>query len=338
MNMSRPYVKLDSENIVEKLLSELKKNMSRILSFDEIIGVMLDGGLSRGYGDHLSEIDVVIYLNKEQFLNYKKNKTPVPLGITKIDGYLYDIKIENYEDVLKRDFDMVALWDMSYGKVIYDPNNKLTELIKEKLSKPINRSQAEGLMFNAWWSYRLAGDIWINRNDITQGHFVLNNAIKPLISALFIANDEYIPHDKWIIHMSRTLDWKPGNWDDILVNIFSTGNFDLQSLISRQEIIHKLWTIIDIKLKEKIDLSVHYMQKYFFDTLELLIEKEKITIEEWEKISGFDILNTQPFHDIIYIKDETIYVDKNKIVSLGPEDMYEWFYEVLDGVRTQMRV
>ena len=118
-----------------------------------------------------------------------------------------------------------------YAKIIYDPVNKVSEFIKQKLSLPINISQAEGLMFDAWWNYRLAGDIWINRNDIIQGHFMLNNSLKPLISALFIVNEEYIPHDKWLVHMSKTLEWKPENWNDVLIKIFSTGNFDFQALL-----------------------------------------------------------------------------------------------------------
>lgn len=336
--MSRPFVNIESENIIKELLSELHKNLDKVLSFSGIVGAILDGGLSRGYADHLSEIDIVIYLQQEQFLKYKKTKTPIPLGITRINGYLYDIKIENFDEVLNRKFDMVALWDLSYSKVIYDPYNKISEFIKQKISQPVSTSLAEGFMFDAWWNYRLAGDIWINRKDILQGHFVLNNAIKPLISALFIANGEYIPHDKWLVHMSRTLDWKPDNWDDILKKILSTGSFDLQSLITRQQVIAELWTSIDENLTKKIDLKVSFMQKYFYETFKLLIEKGKISIEEWEKISSVDILNKQPFHDVTFITEGTIFVDINKLIILKPEDMYNWFYQVADVVREQLNI
>jgi predicted nucleotidyltransferase len=336
--LNRPFVNINQDNIIEELLSELNTSMDIILSFDNIVGVILDGGLSRGYADYLSEIDIVIYLTQEQFLKYKKTKTPIPIGITKINGYLYDIKIESFEDALNRNFDMVALWDLSYAKIIYDPENKVSEFIKQKLSQPINSSQAEGLMFDAWWNYRLAGDIWINRLDISQGHYVLNNAVKPLISAMFIANEEYIPHDKWLIHMSRTLEWKPDNWDEVLIQIFSTGNFDLDSLIIRQRAIAGVWTKIDEKLTSKIDLKISFMQKYYFEALKSLIEKGKVTIEEWGKTSSMDILNSQLFSDVTYISDGTIYADINKLVSLQPENIYEWFYEVADMARIQLNI
>ncbi len=44
--------------------------------------------------------------------------------------------------------------------------------------------------------------------------------------------------------------------------------------------------------------------------------------------------NTQPFYDVTYIKDGTVYVDIDRLLSLKTEDMYEWFYEVADMART----
>jgi len=80
------------------------------------------------------------------------------------------------------------------------------------------------------------------------------------------------------------------------------------------------------------------MQKYYFEALKSLIEKGKVTIEEWEKTSSMDILNSQLFSDVTYISDGTIYVDINKLVSLQPENIYEWFYEVADMARIQLNI
>ncbi|HEX3008172.1 MAG TPA: hypothetical protein VHO90_11215, partial [Bacteroidales bacterium] len=84
-----------------------------------------------------------------------------------------------------------------------------------------------------------------------------------------------------------------------------------------------------------IDLRISFMQKYFYETFKLLIEKDKISIEEWEKTSSIDILNSQPFHDVTSITDGTIFVDFSKLACLKPEDMYGWFYEVADTARKQ---
>lgn len=78
-----------------------------------------------------------------------------------------------------------------------------------KLADPPRRLQAEGPLFQCWWYFRLAGDIWIHRGDTVQGHAMLNKAATQLIEALFSANCEHVPHEKWLIHFSRSLAWTP---------------------------------------------------------------------------------------------------------------------------------
>lgn len=66
------------------------------------------------YGDQFSEIDVAIYLHEMPFLDYKNGTYPFTLGIAMIDGYLYDIKVLNFEDVLNKEFGSMPLWASVY--------------------------------------------------------------------------------------------------------------------------------------------------------------------------------------------------------------------------------
>lgn len=108
MKNNRPTVRITKENCLHELMNALNKNMDRIKEFDHIAGIMLDGGMSRGYADYLSEIDVVIFLHDIAFKSYNAKITPISLGITMIDGYLYDVKTVNYEEELERDYDSTA--------------------------------------------------------------------------------------------------------------------------------------------------------------------------------------------------------------------------------------
>lgn len=170
----RPFVQLQRENRFEELSAKLHRTLDRFLAFGEVVGILLCGGLARGYGDHLSEIDLTVFLTPGQYAAYKGGKTPVPLGIAVIDGQLYDIKLVDYEEALAREYSLVELWDLSYARILYDPEEKLSKLLKTKLSRPVDPALAGGLLFEAWWHYRLAGDIWIYRGDAAQGHYVLN--------------------------------------------------------------------------------------------------------------------------------------------------------------------
>ena len=161
---------------------------------------------------------------------------------------------------------------------------------------------------------------------------MIQKTIKPLISALFLANNECIPHDKWLVHMSKTLGWKPAGWNKDLTRALSTGNFDLQSLVTRQEAIAGLWAAIDEKLREEAGTKIRMMQKYFYEMLQLLVEKGNMSITEWEGVSSVGMINSQPFHDVVSIEDGRIFLDVEKLLALGPSYMYSWFYEIVEAV------
>lgn len=333
--MERPRVQLKSTNIVKELRSALDNSLHRFLEMEGVVGIILDGGLSRGYGDILSEIDVVIYLHEKAFDWYKNGNCPVALGITVIDGYLYDIKLVNYEDELERSYDSTALWDLSYADILYDPEGKIAEFKSRKLACTVDIDSAGGLLWEAYWNYRLAGDIWIYRQDTMQGHYVFNNAIKPLVSALFIVNREYIPHDKWLIHMSRSLAWKPDSWEKDLQGALNTGDFSVRSLEERQMCIDRLWNGMNDRLCEMTgtDDRLNFVRKAGYESLKKLIEKEEYTLQEWAAMEGLEALNYEPLHSVFHREGDRILLDKERLISIRPEDMYVWFYEIVDAGR-----
>ena len=336
--MKRPYVNLSSENTIQKMLDALNASLKTFTALNGVVGIILNGGLSRGYGDYLSEIDVVIFLHEEQFSEYNDGLYPFALGITVIDGFLYDIKCVSYEQELERDYDLVALWDLSYAKIIHDPQDKVSALVASKLSKPVDISKASGFLWSAYWSYKLAGDIWIHRQDIEQGHFTLNNAISPLISALFIANNEFVPHEKWLVHMSKSLLWTPKNWVEKLKGAMSTGDFSVKSLVERQKHICNLWEEINQKLCYLSEFygKLNFVQKSSYETLSRLMKKSEHTLDEWNAISSLDSLNYEPIHSIFKREGDKIILDKNAVSLLRPDDMYIWMYEIADAIKAEM--
>lgn len=337
MFMNRPYVNLNSKNMIDDLLASLDMEIEKLKSIDGIVGITLNGGLSRGYADHLSEIDIVIYLEKEYFERWQKAKAPFPLGIAMLAGQLYDIKAVDFESEEKRTWDSVSLWDLSYSKILFDPKKKIEQLIRDKLSCTPDFKEAEALLFSSWWYYRLAGDIWIHRGDVLQGHYMLNKAVVPLIESLFVANSEFIPHEKWIVHMSRSLNWKPDHWEERLAEVLGTGDLSIQSLICRQAAIESIWKEIDEHLISKADpgFKLYFCQRNSYSLLKFLVERERVTINEWESLSSIMALNHEPFYSLVTIDNEVIALDKEKLLSIRPEDMYYMIYDIVDYVRDE---
>ncbi|ERJ11385.1 hypothetical protein [Haloplasma contractile] len=330
----RPYVKLKSDNKFNEMYQKVRKNLDYFTSLTGVVGITLNGGLSREYSDHLSEVDLTIYLNPKTYMTWNNGFSPITLGITMIKETLYDLKIIDIEAEENRVWNDIDQWDGSYAKIIYDPELRLKELYNDKQKNKNNINQIENLLFSCWWYYRLAGDIWIHRADVLQGHMIFNKAIEVLIKAVFIANEEFIPHEKWLIHMSRTLNWKPKNWEECLNKAMSTGDLSINSLKDRQEIISELWYEVDEYTREQFfkELPIPMMYKYFYELLKDLIKYERVSIDEWKKKSSLSMLNNDPFHKIVSIQDDTIVLDKEKLLSLRPDDMYSWYYKVVEVV------
>ncbi|HBL07117.1 MAG TPA: hypothetical protein DDZ33_09380 [Clostridium sp.] len=244
------------------------------------------------------------------------------------------MKILNLEEEKQKSWDSIALWDLSYAKILYDPNGEIKKFVRDKLINKPEPLQAEGLLFDCWWYFRLAGDIWIHRGDTVQGHYMMNNAVTKLVEALFIVNGEYIPHEKWIINFSRTLSWTPTQWETRILKVMSTGDLSLESLINRQSVIEKLWEEIDLYIvkKECPHFKLRVMQKSFYDLLKLLFENDFVTVEEWSENASLSFLSGEPFFSFVTIKNGKIIVDKEKAFSIKPEDLYYWHYEILEKV------
>ncbi|MCK4259984.1 MAG: DUF4037 domain-containing protein [Halanaerobiales bacterium] len=317
--MKRPYVKLETENIIGELRSHLQDTLTLLKALPGVVGVTLNGGMSRGYADYLSEIDVTIFLDSSEYEKLKNGQAPIFNGIVKLNGYLYDIKYVNWNSEIKKSWNDIELWDLSYAEILYDPYGKIDELFQEKLRVSFDLDRMEGFLFNCWWHFKFAGDIWIHRGDVLQGQLMFNEAVKCLIKALFALNKEFIPHEKWIIHMSRSLNWKPVDWENRLTKVMDTGDMTVRSLRDRQKIIQELWNEIDNYVVESNypDLPINLMQKSFYDLLQVLAQQKIVPKIDWESISSLELLNNEPFHSVVTVEED-------KFLDISVDDLYSW--------------
>ena len=337
--VNRPQVQIESENKIAPLRRHLEKMLPEFEALPGVVGLTLNGGLSRGYADHLSEIDVTIYLTSEAFEDWRSDKPPISVGITRLAGQLYDIKYVDFTAESARDWDDTELWDASYAEILFDPEDLLHSVFAEKLAERPEPGKAGNLLMSCWWFFRLAGDSWIHRGDVLQGHHVFNQAVTALVQALFVANQEYIPHEKWLLHLSRSLGWTPENWEERLRAAMSTGDLTVESLKSRQVVIASLWREIDRYIIENYYpyLPVHMMQKTSYERLKLLAKEGSISKDEWQMRTGSGVPSGDPFYPIFKFEDDELIFDLQALLAIDEDDMYDWHYEVLRAVRRDLQ-
>jgi len=208
--------------------------------------------MARGYADHLSEIDVTVYLEPDAYAHWTQEDHPVLPEATRIhdtiydaDGILYDIKVADIAAERQAMWDHVALWDASYAEILYDPQSTVRDLLGSKLGQLPDVKEARDLLFDCWWHYHLAANAWFHRGDLQQVQLLLNSAVHLLASAVYLANNEYIPHEKWLIHLTRSLTWQPENWNERLAKAMESAETTEEALRNRQSVIAGLKAELD---------------------------------------------------------------------------------------------
>ncbi|HHL41882.1 MAG TPA: hypothetical protein ENJ36_04365, partial [Candidatus Bathyarchaeota archaeon] len=76
----RPYGALPNTNQLPEMRRNIEEYVDMLSKNREVVGITLTGGLSRGYGDALSEIDLNIYLQETRLGDWEKGLGPIPQG------------------------------------------------------------------------------------------------------------------------------------------------------------------------------------------------------------------------------------------------------------------
>jgi predicted nucleotidyltransferase len=214
--MSRPILTIGSPNYHAAFFYQAQVFADRFAAHEGVVGVLLTGGVARGYADHFSEIDLAVYLTRSAFEAWARSAlAPYAEGDSCLDGWHVDVDYLCYEDELEAEWDHIERWDRSYAVVLHDPQGLMRELLAVKaiLTNEEKRCLASRYLVLYGDYFRLfVVPSWLYRGDLLAAHHCLNIAFDSLIRAVFLANDELIPLDKWTLNLSNTLAWTPSNW------------------------------------------------------------------------------------------------------------------------------
>jgi hypothetical protein len=335
--MTRPAVKITTPNLLATLRAHFDRILPRFAALPGVVGITLNGGMSRGYADQLSEVDVTLYLDPDTYRRWQAGNAPFGAGIQVIDGLLYDLKLLNIEEEWARNWEMVTRWDMSYAEIVHDPTRQIAALCAEKLKERPQPLEAGGPLFAAWWYFELAGNIWIHRADPLQGHMMLTQAVTELLKALFLSNAEYIPHEKWLLHMSRTLAWTPSDWEKRLTSALCDLVPSVEGLRRRQQTIRVLWQdidrhIVDTQLQD-YPSGLNVSHHFFYTLLAWLVKDSPVSVADWQGRAGLDMLNSAPFNACVRLEGDSITLDRDRLARLTVNDVYTWHYAIVEAVR-----
>ena len=147
---------------------------------DDIVGVVFLGAIVRGYFDHSADIDIAIFKKKG-------SQIPITLKFYTIEDIEVQIWLSDYESELSDPWDMAKRWTYSQSLIYFDPEEKISQLLKEKVPlKPEERKwlMMSGLSLSEWYINRLT-QLWIERGNIISAHHMFNQGLNYFFDMLF---------------------------------------------------------------------------------------------------------------------------------------------------------
>jgi predicted nucleotidyltransferase len=214
--LTRPRPTVSSANAYDPYLRQARAFADRLAACEGVLGVLLTGGVARGYADHFSELDLAVYLTLPHFEGWtRRGLAPFPEGDSYLDGWHVDFGYLCYDDEIEAEWEHVKRWDRSYALILHDPQGLMQDMLARKAvltGEEKGRLIGRHLILYGDYFCSLVAPSWLHRGDLLAAHHCLNVALDALVKAIFLANDELIPFEKWTLNLSYTLAWRPPGW------------------------------------------------------------------------------------------------------------------------------
>jgi len=269
-------IELKGKNRITKLRRTAKQLTSKISRDKNVVGIVLLGGVVRGFADKFSDLDITVFLDKRDDDLCRKIRN-MGSSMAKSHNIDLDLIVHYLDDFKKWKMKEEALkWEYSNAKIVLDTTGKIKNALREKLRLPKDFWIRRIVVYSEYLKWyccppdKSTGTIaesWIERGDLTSAHYCLNYSVDLLLRLLFAVNREFVPAPKWRIFYSYRLKWLPTDYNELLREATITTSLSLGELSRRLIAIRRMWHEIAEKIEEETGLTQKTMSKYYVEKI-----------------------------------------------------------------------
>jgi predicted nucleotidyltransferase len=265
--------RLKGKNQIREFSKVAKALTSKIGSHKGVAGVILIGGLTRGFADKYSDVDMITLLSRKDE-NLRKKLKEIGSDEQKRSGIDIDLEVHFLEDFRARKWDEMFKWDLSHAKIVLDPEKEIQRMLTEKLkvSKVFWLKRivicSEYLKWYCCPPKEDVGTIveaWVERGDMVSAQYCLSYAFDLLIRIMFALNKEFLPAPKWRVFYSYTLRWLPTDYKKLLKKALTIMGFSKHDLNRRMKALKQIWRETLPKIREETGLTPDLISKYYVE-------------------------------------------------------------------------
>ena len=264
---------LKGENRIEEFRKGAGEFTSRIACCEGVAGIVFIGGLVRGFADRFSDLDVIVFMSKE---NEDLRRRICSMGMETGKRWKVDVDLEVHflEDFKKWKLGEAEKWEFSRAEVVFDPDGEVKKVFTEKLRLPEYfwvRRIAVCTEYLKWYccppekSVGTIAEAWIERGGLESAHYCLSYGVELLIKILFAVNKEFLPAPKWRLFYSHALKWLPKDYEKLVRQALIVNEFSERDFNRRLEAIRNLWTETMHRTEEEAGLSLKQLSKYYVE-------------------------------------------------------------------------
>jgi len=194
-----------SKNRYEKFLCAAEIISKKISKIKGVVGVLATGGIGRGYCDDYSDLDLIVYVDDKKVKQIEKY---IAVGYLRYKEIELDTPVESYQKALNhkspsRYWSQVTRWDRENSQILFDTENRIKDLLKEKLVFPdweqekllrkYRQEVEEHLIYNF--------EMWEKRGDLINLSDSLIRATEHLVLWIYAKNKKIQPYvPKWLFY------------------------------------------------------------------------------------------------------------------------------------------
>lgn len=252
--MSTKFI-IQSSNpeLLEKATGVAKEFVQQFIG-DDVVGIVFLGAIARGYFDHSADIDIAIF---------KKQASEIPLKnkFLKIDDLEVQCWLSDYESEITASWDISKRWAYSQGQIYFDPLDKISQLLKEKV--PLKSEEKKwlmmsGLTLSEWYSNRLT-QLWVERGNIISAHHMFDQGLNYFFDMLFGLNNQLVADMKWRYYCAEQLERLPPDFQERIRDIMILHSVSMEELERRQKAFMEMWGEMKPIIEKEVQMSFEEM-------------------------------------------------------------------------------
>jgi predicted nucleotidyltransferase len=267
--------KLKGENQIGRFQKVAEGLTSRLALCEGVEGIVFIGGLTRGFVDKFSDLDIIVLIDRQDD-DLRKRIYGVGLDEERCSGIEPDLEVHSLEDFRKMRLGEPERWELSRANIVFDPKGEVKKAFGKKLRLGGDfwvRRIATHAEYLKWYCCPPREDVgtvaeaWIERGDLASAHYCLSYGVELLVRMLFALNKEFLPAPKWRLFYSYSLKWVPKGYEELIKQTLLVNEFSVKEHDRRLKAIREIWRRTMIKVEEETGLSLARLSKYYVENI-----------------------------------------------------------------------